>query len=430
VRAAAARTVHAVRVDGRSLTIALVAAAETVAERDQALLQALCYGTLRVLPRLETLLDILLTRPLRRADRILQALMAVGIYQLLYTRIPAHAAVAATVAASRTLERPRAAGLVNAALRRFQREQDQLLAQVGTDPADPALFPDWLIGRLQTAWPAHWRQIVAVSNQQPPMALRVNRLKTTIADYAAELAAAGIGARRVPGLATALLLDEPVPTQRLPGFAQGLVSVQDTAAQRAAALLAPQPGERVLDACAAPGNKTAHLLEQAGGELRLTAVDVDPQRLPALRENLARLGLSAQVLAADARDGTAHWPGAPYDRILLDAPCSATGVIRRHPDIKYLRRDSDIATLAAAQRAILAALWPLLRRGGRLLYVTCSVLPDENQARVRQFLAERPDARVLPIALPGCIPCDPGVQLLPAADGGDGFYFALLERCP
>jgi 16S rRNA (cytosine967-C5)-methyltransferase len=428
VRAQAARAVHAVRVEGRSLTFALADAAEGVAMRDQALLQELCYGTLRLLPRLDMLIAILLTRPLRRADRILQALMAVGLYQLVNTRIPSHAAVAATVAATRTLGHPRAAGLVNATLRRFQREQHELLERVGTDPGDPALFPAWLIERLEAAWPDQWQNIVAVSNQRPPMTLRVNRLKADPDDYAARLAAAGIGARALSQSPVALMLDEPVPAQRLPGFAEGLVSVQDASAQQAARLLAPQPGETVLDACAAPGNKTAHLLEHAGPELQVTAVDLDAARLAALRDNVQRLGLEARVFAADARDAASDWPGAPYDRILLDAPCSATGVIRRHPDIKYLRRDSDIATLIDTQDALLASLWSVLRPGGRLLYATCSVLPDENQRRIDAFLAVHGDARVLPLDLPGAVHCNPGAQLLPASNGGDGFYFALLER--
>ena len=423
---------HAVRVEGRSLTVALAAAAGAVPARDQALLQELCYGTLRLLPRLEALLAILLSRPLRRADWILNALMAVALYQLVATRIPAHAAVAATVDATRTLGKPRAAGLVNAALRRFLREQDALLARVGSDPADPALFPDWLVGRLKAAWPDHWRRIVAVSNQHPPMALRVNTIRRERAAYAAELTDAGIAARTLPGLPAALLLEQPVPALRLPGFADGLVSVQDASAQLAALLLDPQPGERVLDACAAPGNKTAHLLEHAGGDLKVTAVDVDAERLAPLKENLARLGLSAAVLAADARAASLDWPGAPYDRILLDAPCSATGVVRRHPDIKYLRRDADIATLAATQDAILAALWGLLRPGGRLLYATCSVLPDENRERIAAFLAAHQDAGEVSLSLPtsiaDAVPCTPGVQLLPTAGGGDGFYYALLER--
>lgn len=432
MRAAAARVVHAVRSEGRSLTVALAAAAGKLSARDQALLQELCYGTLRLLPRLEALVAILLSRPLRRADRILNALMVVGLYQLVSTRIPPHAAVAATVEATRALGKPRAAGLVNAALRRFQRERDELLARVGTDPSDPALFPEWLVARLRAAWPAHWRRIIAVSNQRPPMVLRVNRTRIERAAYAVELAAAGIAARPLPGLPAALLLDKPVPAQRLPGFAGGLVSVQDASAQLAAVLLDPRPGERVLDACAAPGNKTAHLLEHAGGDLQLTAVDVDAERLGPLRENLARLGLTASVLAADARKVGDSWPGAPYDRILLDAPCSATGVIRRHPDIKFLRREADIAALTATQDAILAALWGRLRPGGRLLYATCSVLPEENSERIAALLAAHPDARELtltpPAGIADAVPSTRGLQLLPTAAGGDGFYYALLER--
>jgi 16S rRNA (cytosine967-C5)-methyltransferase len=432
VRAAAARAVHAVRVDGRSLTTALADVAATVPARDQALLQELCYGTLRVLPRLEALIAILLSRPLRRADRILNALMAVGLYQLVSTRIPAHAAVAATVDATGVLGRSRAAGLVNATLRRFQREREPLLARVGTDPADPALFPAWLVARLRAAWPEHWRHILAASNQHPPMALRVNLTRCQRADYVAELAAEGIAARPLPGLPAGLLLDRPVPAQRLPGFAEGRVSVQDASAQLAALLLDPQPGERVLDACAAPGNKTAQLLELAGGGLALTAVDLDAERLAPLRENLARLGLSATVLAADAAAAAPDWPGAPYDRILLDAPCSATGVMRRHPDIRYLRRDTDVAALTATQDAILGALWPLLRPGGRLLYATCSVLPEENAERIAAFLTTHTDARELtptpPAHIADSVACAPGLQLLPTAGGGDGFYYALLER--
>ncbi len=422
------------RVEGHSLTAELSVASAGVESRDQALLQELCYGTLRVLPRLEALIAILLTRPLRRADRILNALMAVGLYQLSLTRIAPHAAVAATVEATRVLGHPRAAGLVNAALRRFQRESDTLLSRVGTDMADPTLFPAWLVKRLEAAWPTHWREIVTVSNGRPPMTLRVNLSRSSRDAYAQRLAESGLSARPLPGFDAALMLERPVPAQTLPGFADGLVSVQDASAQLAAGLLAPRPGDRVLDACAAPGNKTAHLLEVAGGDLRLLAVDLDRERLQPLRRNLDRLGLDAEVLVADARQADSRWPDAPYDRILIDAPCSATGVIRRHPDIKYLRRESDLAALAETQAAILDALWPRLRPGGRLLYATCSVLPEENQHRVRAFLVEHADARLLPIEPPvgssNGVAVDPGLQLLPAADGGDGFYFALLERAP
>ena len=439
LRAAAARVVHAVRADGQSLTDALQAAATDFDERDSALLQALCFGTLRLLPRLDALTERLLTRPLQRGDRILKDLIAIGLYQLTSTRIPAHAAVAATVAAARNLDRPRAAGLVNATLRRFQRERSALLEQIADDPAARWLFPDWLLTRLRRSWPEQWQAIVDASNAQAPMTLRVNRRRGDIRAYAERLASNGLSARPVPGLADALTLDPPRPARALPGFADGLVSIQDAAAQLAAVLLDAQPGERVLDACAAPGGKTAHILERgsatgAGADLAanpspdVTAVDIDPARLETLRANLDRLGLHARVFAADATDANADWPGAPYHCILLDAPCSATGVIRRHPDIKWLRRDSDIAALQQAQRAMLDALWPLLLPGGRLLYATCSVLPDENDVQIRAFLAAHEDARERPIDATWGIARQPGRQRLPGEDGGDGFYYALLEK--
>jgi len=441
VRAAAARVVHAVRVDGRSLTDALQETTPDFDERDGALLQALCFGTLRLLPRLDALTTLLLSRPLQRGDRILKALMAVGLYQLTAMRIPEHAAVAATVGAARSLGRPRAAGLINATLRRFQRERSALLARIDDDPAARWLFPDWLLTRLRQSWPEQWQSIVDASNEQAPMTLRVNRRRGDTRAYAELLADNGLAARPVPGLADALTLDRPLPARALPGFADGLVSIQDASAQLAAVLLDAQPGERVLDACAAPGGKTAHILERgsaAGGGAEVTpdvtpyvtAVDIDPGRLETLQSNLERLGLQARVLTADAAHANPDWPGVPYHRILLDAPCSATGVIRRHPDIKWLRRDSDIATLRQTQRDMLEALWPLLLPGGRLLYATCSVLSDENDAQVRNFLAAHDDASERPIAATWGLPRHPGRQLLPAQGGGDGFYYALLEKAP
>ncbi len=268
VRAAAAQVVHAVRVDGRSLTDALQDATTDFDERDGALLQALCFGTLRLLPRLDALTALLLTRPLQRGDRILKELMAVGLYQLTAMRIPEHAAVAATVGAARSLGRPRAAGLINATLRRFQRERAALLARIDDDPVTRWLFPDWLLTRLRQSWPEQWQSIVDASNEQAPMTLRVNRRRGDIRAYAELLAGNGLSARPVPGHADALTLDRPLPARALPGFADGLVSIQDASAQLAAVLLDAQPGERVLDACAAPGGKTAHILERgpaAGG---------------------------------------------------------------------------------------------------------------------------------------------------------------------
>jgi 16S rRNA (cytosine967-C5)-methyltransferase len=430
VRAAAARVVHEVRAEGRSLTDALERETPAFAERDAALLKALSFGTLRLLPRLEALVAILLMRPLQRGDRVLQSLMAVGLYQLTEMRIPPHAAVAATVAAARVLGRPRAAGLINATLRRFQRERTALLAGIADEPAVQWLFPDWLLRRLQEAWPGHWQAIIGASNARAPMTLRVNRTRIDRDAYGRLLAEHGLTARASPHLDAALVLDRPVASRSLPGFDAGLVSVQDASAQYAATLLDAQPGERVLDACAAPGGKTAHILERSGGRAEVTAVDVDPERLDSLRQTLERLGLAAHCLAADATEASSTWPGAPYHRILLDAPCSASGVVRRHPDIKWLRRDADIAALAATQRALLDALWPLLVPGGLLLYVTCSLLPEENDVQVAAFLQRHLDARERPIDAGWGLPRSPGRQLLPEYQGGDGFYFALLEKAP
>jgi 16S rRNA (cytosine967-C5)-methyltransferase len=428
VRADAARIVHAVRADGRSLTEARAASTGAADARDDALLGELSFGTLRLLPRLEVLAERLLRRPLKPADRIIESLLLVGLYQLIALRIPDHAAVSATVAATRLLKRPRAAGLVNATLRRFQREQASLLAESERNDAARWLLPHWLLQRLRQAWPADWEAIVAASNGRAPMFVRVNPLRTDTAAYRQRLAAAGISAQPLSAQPGALRLAQARATSALPGFAEGEVSVQDAGAQWAAPLLDPQPGERILDACAAPGGKTAHLLEWAGGTLALTALDADATRLDALRANLQRLGLRARVRVGDAAVPDPSWADGPYQRILLDAPCSATGVMRRHPDIKRLRRDRDIAALAATQTRLLQALWACLAPGGRLLYVTCSLLPDENEAQIGTFLAHHPDARELPLPEAVGRARSHGRQVLPSDDGPDGFYFALLQK--
>ncbi|MBK1731973.1 16S rRNA (cytosine(967)-C(5))-methyltransferase [Thiococcus pfennigii] len=434
VRARAARVVQAVRADGRSLTVALAQLPPFDDPRDRALTQELCFGTLRALPRLEALGAVLADRPVKSMDQDIAALILIGLYQLAETRVPAHAAVAATVAATRLLGKPRAAGLVNAQLRRYLRERASLEARVARQPGVAGLFPQWLQERLTRTWPEHWPAIIEASNARPPMTLRVNVMKTTRRAYAEALAAAGLTARPVAGAPSGLMLDAPVPVTRLPGFADGLVSVQDGGAQLAAELLDAQPGERVLDACAAPGGKSAHLLERAGGRVALTALDSDPIRLARVHETLARLGLAATaVIAADAaaptdEDLTTGWAAQRYDRILLDVPCSATGVIRRHPDIKWLRRPSDLHRLAAQQARLLEAVWPLLALGGRLLYTTCSLLPEENEEQISAFLARHPDATEGPIAGPWGLARRHGRQTLPTRRGPDGFYFALLHK--
>jgi 16S rRNA (cytosine967-C5)-methyltransferase len=429
VRAAAALAIQAVLDQGRSLTDALEALPLLDDERDRPLVHEIGYGVLRTLPRQEALAKLLLHKPLKREDADLRALILVGLYQLTDTRIPAHAAVAATVEAARAMGKGWAASLINALLRRFQREREPLLARVGRSPEVRSLFPHWLLQRLRAAWPEHWREIVAASNARAPMCLRVSRTRTTRAEYAQRLSTAGLTARPTRYTADGLTLDRPVPTARLPGFSEGLVSVQDAGAQLAAELLGARPGERVLDACAAPGGKSAHILERAGEErLDLTALDSDPQRLERVRDNLSRLGLAARVVHGDAAAPAGDWANVAYDRILLDAPCSATGVIRRHPDIKWLRRDSDIGSLADLQARMLDALWPLLVPGGTLLYVTCSLLPEENEGQVGAFVRRHDDAREALLDATWGVARALGRQTLPSEGEADGFYYVSLKK--
>lgn len=428
VRAAAAEVAAAVVRRGRSLEAALSAVEAMPVAADRALLRNLAYGTLRRQFRLAEWRRALVMRPLKPRDRIVESLIDVGLFQLVGTRIPDHAAVSATVAAARLLGRGAFAGLVNAALRRFLREGMVERAPVSRSARYD--HPDWLIDRLQGDWGDAAAAILKANNTQAPMWLRVNTARNGVEVYLARLAAAGIGYSRLAGLPDAVRLDEPVPTADLPGFADGGVSVQDGAAQLAARWLLTGGGGRALDACAAPGGKTAHLLE-IGAEV--DAVDIDAQRLASLRDNLDRLGFDARLYRADAAAEPLWWDGEPYHRILLDAPCSASGVIRRHPDIKLLRREADLPRLATQQRALLARLWTLLAPGGRLLYVTCSVLRAENRAVVEDFLAATPDARRDPQLPDNNIralmrPEGPGYQILPGPLGLDGFFFAPLVK--
>ncbi len=435
-RAAAAIALHRVRDRGQSLTRVLTQTTLPHPPADRALTQELIYGALRCLPRLEALVGMLLHHPVKPSDRDLEAVILIGLYQLTVLDTPPHAAVAATVEAVRLIGKPEKTALVNALLRRFLREREALLAAADALPSARWLFPDWLLTALRHDWPDDWEAIVTASNARPPMSLRVNRTRVDRRTYAGLLAAAGITARPIPDTESGLILDRPVPTQTLPGFAAGLVSVQDGGAQLAAQILDAPPGSRVLDACAAPGGKTANLLERVGNALDLVAIDSETSRLDSVRETLTRLGLTATVERADAAAPHGDWMSPPFDRILLDVPCSATGVIRRHPDIKWLRRAADIPELCTLQARILDAMWPLLVPGGRLLYVTCSLLAAENQDQIAAFLGRWPDARECPPAP------DPaadqaaswsqtrthGRQLLPRPGGSDGFYFALIEK--
>jgi 16S rRNA (cytosine967-C5)-methyltransferase len=431
LRAAAAEVVDAVVASGKSLDAALAAHESRLAREDRALLRLLCYGALRHHWRLQFWIRRLLDRPLKPRDSVINALLAIGLYQLTETRIPDHAVVSQTVEAARLLRRPKLTGLLNAVLRRFLRE-DVASAVPDSDEAAHD-HPQWLIDALRKDWPAHSDAILAANNARAPMWLRVDASRATAADYVQQLGEAGIGAEAFAAIDGAVKLAEPQPVDELPGFAEGLVSVQDAAAQLAAPWLLQGNGRRVLDACAAPGGKSGHLLELGGPDIDLTSVDRDPQRLRAVEDTLERLGRTATLAAGDASTPQAWWDGTAFDAILLDAPCSATGVIRRHPDIKLLRRDTDIAPLADLQRRLLDALWPLLAPGGRLLYVTCSVLAAENDEVVRPFIEATADAREDDSLQNNNIrdvmqrkAC--GYQVLPGTADLDGFYYACLVK--
>lgn len=424
---AAARVTGAVAHEGRTLEAALegvrVDAGLRSAVRAVASGAVRWFLPLRALARL-LLEDKVLSPPLRM-------LLVVALHQLEHSRNPPAATVSAAVDATRRLGQPRAAGMINALLRRYLREREQLRSRLPTGGEACTAHPDWLTRELRAAFPRHWQQVIEADNAHPPMTLRIDPGRIGREDYLELLRERGLGARATAWLPTAVVLDDPVPVARLPGFEQGWVSVQDAGAQLAAALLAPRPGDRVLDACAAPGGKSGALLEWTGGEIDLTAVELDPRRLERVRENLQRLRRPARLVAADLREEPRWWDGQPFDRILLDAPCSGTGVLRRHPDIRLLRRATDIDGLARTQRELLMRCLALLAPEGRLIYSTCSLLPAENAGVVATVLAAHPGARSVPLDLPGQLPAAVtdswGVQLLPSDQApSDGFYYACL----
>lgn len=427
-RLAATRALAAVLAGRASLGSSLPEQLAKVEPRDRALAQDLAFGTARWQPRLSLLADKLLQKPFKAGDRDLEALLLIGLYQLFYTRIPAHAAIGETVGCVDKLKKSSAKGLLNAVLRRAQREYDSLLPALEHDPAARLAHPRWLQKALKARWPEHWEAIASANNLHPPLILRVNRRQGSRDAYLADLAAAGIAAVPCTFSADGIRLLQPQDVTALPGFATGRLSVQDEAAQLAAELLELAPGQRVLDACAAPGGKTCHLLEREPGLAEVVALDADAGRLQRVEQNLARLGLAARTLAADGRAVADWWDGTPFQRILLDAPCSATGVIRRHPDIKLTRQAADIPPLVQLQGELLDALWPTLEVGGILLYATCSVLPEENSDNLAAFLARTPGARELDIPAPWGIAQPHGRQLLPQAEGHDGFYYGKLIK--
>ncbi len=398
----------------------------TLAPRDQAFARHLAYGVLRWLGALEWLATQLLNAPLKPRDRDIQRLVLIGLFQLWKDETADHAAVHATTECAKQLGKSWATGLINALLRRFVRERKHMLAQLESVPEKYA-HPGWLLEMLKQDWPQEWRSVIAENNRQAAFWLRVNRRLSEPGAIIEELQQQGYKAASHPLAVDAVSVEPPVPVTRLPGFAEGRISVQDPAAQLAADLLAPAKGERILDACAAPGGKTCHLLERQPG-IRLLALDRGEKRLGLIRDNLHRLELRCQLKNADAGNPDDWWDGVPFDKILLDAPCSTTGVIRRHPEIKWLRDPAQVRRAVATQQRLLERLWPLLDTGGILVYATCSILKCENHKQIHEFLSRHPDAVYAGPKGDAENPTLPGQQILPGREGMDGFYYAVMRK--
>ncbi len=427
IRALASNIIGQV-VQGASLTAAL-AQVQLKDPRDQALLQAICYGVCRWYFRLDAILKLLLEKPLKEKDHDIHCLMLVGLYQLIDMRIPAHAAVAETVAATKQLKKIWAKGLVNAVLRQYQRQTHDINKKIQATHQGVYAHPQWMIDMIAQDWPHDWQDILMANNQHPPFSLRVNQRNQLRDAYLEKLNQEKIEAYSIPETSAGVQLKEPLDVQQLPGFMHGDVSVQDGAAQLAAELLGALEKENILDACAAPGGKTTHILELTPQLNKLIAIDRDETRINSIKENLQRLNLSAEVVCADACAQETWWDGTLFDRILLDAPCSASGVIRRHPDIKLLRREEDILALTEKQQQLLNSLWAMLKPGGLLVYVTCSVFLRENTRVLESFLASTANVKEEKIKMSWGKECPIGRQILTGMHGMDGFYFACLRKC-
>lgn len=426
-RAAAADILVEVVREGRSLTSALEQAfTNEFSAKDRTFIQAVCYGVLRWYWRLNPLLALLTRKPIKD-DRI-RMIALIGFYQIGHMRVAPHAAVSETVEAVQydAWAKP----LINAILRNYQRNREELESQLDASPSSALAHPQWLYDKIRRDWPDQVESILKANNEHPPLTLRANLTKGSREQFQVKLNEAGMASLSLEQVPTAIVLAEATSTELIPGFKSGELSVQDAAAQIAATLLDLAPGQRVLDLCAAPGGKTCHILEACPELSELVALDVDAVRLERVKSNLTRGGLTAHLITGDATQPSSWWDGSPFDRILVDAPCSATGVIRRHPDIKVLRKPQDIARLAETQRMILEAAWTMLAPGGTMVYATCSVLRQENSDVISAFLREHPEAKesLLPEIFGQAQPH--GRQILPGTDGMDGFFYARLEKHP
>ncbi|MEK9712614.1 MAG: 16S rRNA (cytosine(967)-C(5))-methyltransferase RsmB [Thalassolituus sp.] len=411
---------------GQSLNQVIPALEDRVEPNEYSFFRDLAFGSCRWFFRLNAIAKMLLKNPFQEEDQDLHALLIIGLYQLLIQEKAPHAAVHATVDICDEMGKAYAKPVINACLRRYGREYEEILPPLDENPVTATSHPKWLVKMLTKAWPEHWQEILDSNNERGPLCLRVNARKLSREDYLVLLAEAEIDAHAGQISEDAVYLSQSCDVTALPGFDDGFFSVQDEAAQLAAQLLAPVAGGRVLDACSAPGGKTCHLLER--NDIRLLAADADEERIERVNQNLQRLGLVADVVWADVSQPGDWWGDEQFDAILLDVPCSATGVIRRHPDIRMLRRREDIEQLVEVQRQILDNAWTLLKPGGRLLYATCSVLPQENSDQIVRFVDMHPDASLITLDNDWGMACNAGRQLFPARDGHDGFYYALLQK--
>jgi len=426
-RATAARIIAEVTQKKHSLNGLLSESLPLLAENERSLCQQLCYGVLRWYPQLDVISQQLLAKPLKKKDADIAALLLCGLYQLRDLRIPSHAALSETVNATKTLGKQWAKGLINANLRNYQRQSADIEQIIQKSDSAQYAHPEWLLNRFKVDWPEQWQDILTANNKQPPMMLRVNKQQTTRSDYLIQLGDSDIRASEIEGCSEGLLLEKPCDVYQLPGFIEGYVSVQDGAAQHVAKLLNIRSDLRILDACAAPGGKTCHILEQ-DPKNEIIALDIAPNRLLQIEQNTDRLKLNATLIASDAADVEQWWDGQLFDRILIDAPCSGTGVIRRHPDIKQLRRPEDIASLAEQQNRLLNRLWPLLKPDGLLIYTTCSALKQENEQQIEAFLLQHPEAQENKLDAEPAQRRPFGYQRLPGDDDLDGFYYASLSH--
>lgn len=428
-RAQAALILNQVTLHHQSLSTAIQDAKLT--HESMSLIKEFCFGTLRHYHYLGAIVEKLLLKPLKEKDQDIHALILLGVYQLYYLSTPDYAAVSETVNAAKQLQKNWAAGLINKVLRRAINEREKLMQQANATLIGQYSHPLWLIDALKQAWPEQWDHILQVNNEHPPLYLRINPLKTTRDDFLKILSQHEISAEAESSLPYAIKLAVPKPVNLIPGFNEGLCSVQDASGQYVAELLDLKEGQFVLDACAAPGGKTSHMLELQPKLARLIAIDKDSHRLLRVKENISRLQLNhsnVQLKLADATHTDHWWDGTHFDRILLDAPCSGTGVIRRHPDIKLLRQEADIIELKRQQQKLLTRLWPLLTPGGKLVYSTCSVLPTENEDVIREFIQHHTDAEHIAIKMDWGFGEQYGHQILPQSNGPDGFYYAVLRK--